>query len=181
MNPVFFWLFIGLSFCVILSAIFVISCKRPLSSAIFLILHLVGIGIMYLMLDATLIAIMQWLVYAGAIMVLFVFVIMLFQLRDTREEWIHSFDFRITGRNLFRIALTGVILGFLFKFMVIDQRLFYSTGFIDIPALEGGLRTVSSLVFSKYLFVFEVLSIVLLVALMGAILLARRVKKDASH
>jgi len=142
-------------------------------------MQMIGMGIMYLMLDGPLIAVMQWLVYAGAIMVLFVFVILLFQLRDAREEWIQSFDFRITGRNLFRIVMTGVVLGFLFKFMVLDKNVFQSSHLIKILPLQGSIRGVSTLIFTKYLVVFEVLSLVLLVALIGAILLARRIKKDA--
>jgi NADH-quinone oxidoreductase subunit J len=179
MNPVYYWMFLGVSFFIILTAIFVISCKRPLSSAIFLVLQLVSVGVLYIMLDAPLIAALQWLVYAGAIMVLFVFVILLFQLRDTREEWIQSFDFRITGRNLFRIALSGVILGFLFKFMVVDKQLFQATQLMTLEPLTGGIRAVATLVFTKYLVVFEILSFVLLAALLGAILLARRSKQDA--
>ena len=180
MSPIYFWIFVGVSFFVILSAIFVITCKRPLSSAICLVLQLMGSGVLYLMMDGPLIAVMQWLVYAGAIMVLFVFVILLFQLRDTREEWIQSFDFRITGRNLFRIALAGVVLGFLFKFMVLDKHVFQSTRLVDIQPLVGGVQGVSTLIFTKYMVVFEVLSLVLLVALLGAILLARRGKQHGS-
>lgn len=178
MSSLYFWIFIGTSFFVILSALFVITCKRPLSSAIFLVLQLIASGVMYLMMDGPLIAVMQWLVYAGAIMVLFVFVVLLFQLRDTREQWIQSFDFRVTGRNLFRITLVGVVLGFLFKFMVLDKHLFQTTRLVDVQPLSGGVKDVSILIFTKYGVVFEVLSLVLLAALLGTILLARRVKHE---
>lgn len=160
----------------IFTAVLVITAKRPLMSALFLIIELVGLGVLYLMLDAPLVAAMQWLVYAGAIMVLFIFVIMLFKFHEVSPT-APSSSTLLSTRGIIVVLVGGLFLGILFKVLVMDFKVFQASGLAYPPVDQSSastLQSVAMLLFSKHVFVFEILSVVLLAALVGAILLARR-------
>ncbi|MFQ5870075.1 MAG: NADH-quinone oxidoreductase subunit J [Candidatus Zixiibacteriota bacterium] len=160
--------FIILGLAAIVSAIMVISFRNPMASAIALIVTLCSIAGLFAIMGATFVAALQVIVYAGAIMVLFLFVIMLLNLK--RDEF---------GPDKSKIQKTlAIILGVL---LVVEVGIFIQAGLGDFgpgPAGDKGSFTsiteLSSLLFTKYLFPFEVTSLLLLVAIVGAVILAKK-------
>ncbi len=150
-------------------AILVISHRNPVASALFLIATMVSLAILFLALNAPFLAAVQIIVYAGAIMVLFLFVIMLLNLR--RDEF---GDERRRAQRFF-----GILFGFLFLILLataIDVGL--STFGHPEPTTgtlaPAGVEKLAELLYTKYLFPFELASILLLVAIVGAIVMAKR-------
>lgn len=151
------------------SAIMLILQKNPVYSALLLILHFLALAGLYLLLNAQFIAVLQILVYAGAIMVLFVFVIMLLNLQN--EEALKD------PFNLKRIIATilGVILLLQFGvFFFIKAK--YDLDIQPSPnSIEAGsVKKIGELLFTTYLIPFEITSFVLLVGIIAAIVLAKR-------
>ena len=163
MDLSFFTIF---SIIAIISAVNVIVQTHPISSALSLIGVMVSLAALYLLLGADFIAMAQIIVYAGAIMVLFVFVIMLL---NTGGE---------TGMNVRRtvqVAGLPALLAFAAVLCYSLQR-FYPSG---IRATFGGFNqgdahSIGNALFKQYLLPFEVTSILILVAILGAIVLARK-------
>jgi len=163
-------LFIGLAVGSVITAILVIVQRNPVASAIYLIITFFCLAGIYLLLNAQFIAIIQVLVYAGAIMVLFLFVIMLLNLE--REKKI------ITPYRLPRVlgVFLGIVLlaqiGMIFNSVLLEG----SRG--DFPpekvAALGNTEVVARLLFTDFLLPFEITSVLLLVAIIGAIVLAKR-------
>jgi len=151
------------------TAVLMVVQRNPVMSAIYLIANFFSLATLYLLLRAQLLAILQILVYAGAIMVLVIFVIMLLNLGDE-----HALSERVD----FRI-LIGVVLAFAF----LMEMLFILTGLGgDIASRTmhpkaGEIGTVESMgtaLFNTFLLPFEVTSLLLLTAIVGAVLLARK-------
>ena len=168
-SPVFFSLFAGIA---IACALMVILNKNPVSSAFSLVLVFFSFAGIYALLDAHLIAAMQVLVYAGAIMVLFIFVIMLLN-ADTP-----SFDL---GRSHFALRvvapLGGAVLLGLF-FLVFQKStiapLPSAVTPAQVEAAGGNSRVLSEMLFSEYILPFELTSVLLLCAIVGAVAIAKR-------
>lgn len=162
MDLIFFYFFAGLS---LVSGLLVISFRNTLSSAISLVVCLFGIACLFALLNAHFLAAMQVLVYAGAIMVLFVFVIMLLDL----------------GRkDLLKIKMTfasvvGILFGaYLGVFLVLRLGNFSEPFPLSLSDDYGTVRGVARLLFTDYLIPFEAVSILLLVAIVGAVVLAKK-------
>ena len=152
----------------IAGAILVISMRSPVSSAIALIFVLFAIAGLFALVGALFIAALQIIVYAGAIMVLFLFIIMLLNLREeliSREE-----------KRFSRILGTALGIGFLFEIGLFVRR-GLSEGsralYSQLPYNPSSIEQTSEGLFTRYLFAFEITSILLLVAIVGAIMLAR--------
>ena len=140
-----------------------ISARRPLRAAIGLLVHIISLAGMFLTLDAQLLAAIQLLVYAGAVVVLFVFVIMLI---GPGSE-VGPIQGRFASRTL-SLAVT----------IAIVTAVSTSLAYFDLPwgAISEDFGTVEGLgmaIYSKALVPFEVISITLLVAIVGAIAIAR--------
>jgi len=163
-------LFIILAAATAVTALLVILQRNPVTSAIFLILTFFSLAGIYLLLYAEFIAIIQILVYAGAIMVLFLFVIMLLNLEQEK---------RFLARNRLQKAL-GIFLGFVLlgQFAVVFQAAFFEGTRGAFPpekvAALGNTELVARLLFTDFLLPFEITSVLLLVAIIGAIVLAKR-------
>ena len=151
-----------------IGALLVIFLREPIHSALALILVMVSLAVLYLLLGAEFIAAVQIIVYAGAIMVLFIIVIML--LNAGEEE----------RTNLSKMArYAGLPLGI---FLTLDLVYWLSHAAHAAPAATGAVGTVGAdptrdlafLLFRSYLFPFEITSIVILIALLGALVLAKR-------
>lgn len=157
-------LFIGLALIAIVSALSMLASRDAVYSALFLVLNFLTVATFYLLLHAAFIAMVQITVYAGAIMVLFLFVIML--LGTEREQIGASIRWQLPVAILLGVGLaTELIIG-----------LSRSTGaeLGQLPALPesfGSPASVGRLLFSEYLIPFEVVSILLLVAMVGTIVL----------
>jgi NADH-quinone oxidoreductase subunit J len=157
-----------IAFVAIFAALMVVFHRNPMVSVVFLIVNLVCVALFFLFLQAQFLFAIQMIVYAGAIMVLFVFVVMLLNLR--REE-----ESRPGGRIQKILAyvggplLVGVLWSALWRRTTLPEAFTggYGVGF-------GSAEDTGRLLFSEYLFAFEAASVLLLVAMIGAVLLARR-------
>lgn len=152
----------------ILSAIAMILQRHPVSSALALIGVMGSLAILYLLLGAPFIAAAQLIVYAGAIMVLFLFVIMLLNAGAEPRPIRQSIIARLLGVPL-GLALIG-ILGFLIHKTVPPDSV--AVRFADAKA--GSPQDVGRALFTQYLLPFEVTSVLVLIAILGAVVLARK-------
>ena len=140
--------------------------KHPISSALSLVGVMASLAVLYLMLGAEFIAMAQIIVYAGAVMVLFVFVIML--LNAGIEEHRGAPGPRRFSACRPCCALFGLLCYFV-------QRWFPNTGFVKFGDFTGGgAQQVGYALFTDYLLPFEVTSVLILIAIIGAIVLARK-------
>ena len=161
MVAILFILFAGLA---IGCAISMVAQRNPLYSAISLIGVFVGLACLYVMLAAPFIAAVQVIVYAGAIMVLVVFVIML--LNAGVEEQTKG------SRVAIVFGVPGMLLGSLLIAWVVLKH--SGTGDVAVGALPGAPNVIGQLLFHEFLLPFEVTSVLILIAIMGAVVLASR-------
>ncbi len=145
-------------------AINLLAQSHPISSALSLVVVMASLAVEYLLLGAEFVAAVQVIVYAGAVMVLFVFVIML--LNAGEEE-------RTKGSKVALVlGVPGVLAGGLLVAWVLIQRT--GTQEVALGALPGFPKTIGTLLFHEFLLPFEVTSILVLIAIMGAVVLASR-------
>ncbi len=163
MGQGFFLLFAAVS---VITALTVVLARNPIHSALALMACFLQISAIFVLLGAPLLAVIQIFVYVGAIMVLFLFVIMMI---DVREAVLQRF---LPGGNLPALVLLG-LLGIEMLALVLWSDRFSVT---EPIAVSGGdeVRQLGTTLFADYLLPFEVASIILLAALVGAIVLARR-------
>jgi NADH-quinone oxidoreductase subunit J len=140
--------------------------RKTINSALSLIVVMGSLALIYLLLGAEFVAIIQVIIYAGAIMVLFIFVIML--LNAGAEEQARG------SQVATYIGIPGLILGGVIGVIVLMQHGPKGKTMIPIGALYGPADQVGMMLFTKYLLAFEVTSILVLIAIMGAVVLARR-------
>ena len=159
--------FLVLAAVAVAGAVSLILQREPIHSALSLIAVMVALAGLYLLQGAEFIAAVQIIVYGGAIMVLFVFVIML--LNAGEEE----------RTNVSRMArLVGVPLGIAFL-VEVAYGIGRATALLGPAVAEAvSTRDLSTLLFREYVFPFELTSILILIALLGALLLARREDSD---
>jgi len=163
-------LFTVLAVGTVITAILVIIQRNPVASAIYLIITLFCLAGVYLLLNAQFIAIIQVLVYAGAIMVLFLFVIMLLNLEKEKKLITRHRLQKVLGVFLGIILLA--LIGMIFNSVLLEG----SKGKFppEKVAALGNTEVVARLLFTDYLLPFEITSVLLLVAIIGAIVLAKR-------
>jgi NADH-quinone oxidoreductase subunit J len=158
----------AVGFVSVLSALMVTLHPNPMVSVLFLIVNLFCMALFFLILQAQTLAALQVIVYAGAIMVLFVFVIMLLNLRA--EQGLR------TGRGAQRWAALAFSAAFAaLLFYALRHR--HGMTFVEPqPFLEGfgTARDLGSLLFGEYLFATEAASVLLIAAMVGAVILAKR-------
>jgi NADH-quinone oxidoreductase subunit J len=160
-------LFAVFAFIAVLCGISVVVQTRPISSALSLIGVMGSLAVLYLLLGAEFIAAAQMIVYAGAIMVLFVFVIMLLNAGAEKRVCGRSKLVKWLGIPLFAALLC--ILSFLI------QALLPRTVGVRFGAFtSAGGGEVGNVLFTQYLFAFEALSVLILVAILGAVVLGRK-------
>ncbi len=158
----------AIGFVAILSALLIVMHPNPMVSVLFLILHLFCIALFYLMLQAQVLAALQVIVYAGAIMVLFVFVVMLLNLKA--EEGLHVAG----GPQRWGAIGLGVLFAGLMFYAIQNRRdrpYFAPGSFVEG---FGTARDLGALLYGKYVFAFEAASILLVAAMVGAVILAKR-------
>jgi NADH-quinone oxidoreductase subunit J len=159
-------LFLALAGLAVLSALGMLLSRNAIYSALYLILNFIVVAIMYLTLNAPFIAIVQITVYTGAIMVLFVFVIMLLGAEQIGSN--HP------GKWFLPLAIfLGALLLTETLYIVFSQsNLLPATA--EITSQFGSPQAIGSLLFNQYMLPFEVTSVLLLVAMIGAIVLTKR-------
>jgi NADH-quinone oxidoreductase subunit J len=167
MEALLFYSFAGI---IVISSLMVIFKKNPVHSALFLILTFFCLAGIYLLLNAQLIAAVQVIVYAGAIMVLFLFVIMLLNLeREVASPGGHGLQ-----------KLSAIVLSILLAVSlgsIMTAKFF--TGIKGAYSPEkvnaiGNSEVIGRLLFTDFLLPFEITSVLLLIAIIGAIILAKK-------
>src|ERR1700739_3926407 len=157
-------LFIVFGLLCVAGAINLLVQRHPINSALSLVVVMASLALIYLLLGAEFVAAVQVIVYAGAVMVLFVFVIML--LNAGEEE-------RTKGSHVALIlGVPGVLASGLLVAWVLLQRT--DTHAVALGALPGFPKTIGNLLFHDFLLPFEVTSVLVLIAIMGAVVLASR-------
>jgi len=160
--------FIIVALVAIVSSILVVTCKNPVNSALSLIMAFFCLATFYVMLDAPFMAAIQVIVYAGAIMVLIVFVIMLLNLRTE------------TGMRYRHAVAIGSMVGFMtlieILYFLLRSELTGTRGGMDKELIErvGHTELIGRSMFTDFLLPFEITSILLLIAIIGAVVLAKR-------
>lgn len=164
------FVFYGAAAVVLLGASMVLVLANPLRAAMALILSLGGLAVVYVLLHAQFVAVMQLLVYAGAILVLFVFVIMLLNLEDPaiKRSW-HWVAGAFVG--------IGAISFVLARGLHVQADAFTKSGkpmFNALPAGFGSVEQVGEQIMTTFVLPFEMLSVLLLVAVVGAVVISKK-------
>jgi NADH-quinone oxidoreductase subunit J len=156
-----FWFF---SIAMLLCGVLVIVNRNPVTSAMFLILLFFFMAGLFVLLEAFFLAAIQILVYAGAVMVLFLFVIMLLDIKAAQKkrfQWMAAIG---------ALAIGGALV---WQFLTIFSDPIARVGKPD-GALEGTTREVAVSLFQKYALPFEIAALILLVAMIGVVLLSKK-------
>lgn len=156
------------AFAIIVLSILVITRKNPIHSVLWMLLLFFHIASLYLFLNAEFLAAIQLIVYAGGILVLFLFAVLLVNVRE--ELRINRFIGAWPTGLTFAIGLLVVIL-ISIKSFVLGRPGIYS---IDFIRKESHIKALGKLLYTDFLYPFEVASLILLVAIIGAIVLAKR-------
>jgi NADH-quinone oxidoreductase subunit J len=159
-------LFIAFAALLVGCSLMVILHKNPVTSALFLVLAFCSLAGIYLLLHAEFVAMVQIIVYAGAIMVLFLFVIMYLNLRRDVEHGVHIALRRGVGWAL------GIVL-LVEGWMLLARRWAPGPIATEPVAPVGNTQAIGQELYTRYLFPFEITSMLLLVAMVGAVVIAR--------
>jgi NADH-quinone oxidoreductase subunit J len=162
-TPFFFYLF---AVIMLVGGILVITCKNAVHSALALIVALLAQASIYLMLYAPFVAGVQIILYAGGIMVLFLFVIMLVSIERSMKE--RQFNSQWVAGIIAATALGGLFIAVYMKGTNI---------FPDhvLPVVENdNTQKVATMLYGQYMFAFEIASLLLLVAIIGAVVMAKK-------
>jgi NADH-quinone oxidoreductase subunit J len=160
----------------VFGAVMMIAQRNPVASVLYLILSFVAQAVLYVQLGALFVGAMLIIVYAGAILVLFLFVIMLLNLRSTDDLGQHSSLLSRTAK----LTLGGLLL---VELVFITREVFVGLAQGTMAAGStlgdfGSVRSVSMLLFTKYLYPFELTGVLMLIAVVGAVVMARKEQDD---
>jgi NADH-quinone oxidoreductase subunit J len=162
-------LFLVVAVLTVIAALTVVLHPNPVKSALALVVTLFLLAVVFVLLEAHMIAALQIIVYAGAIMVLFLFVIMLLNLQQEDPE---------RGRRHYPLRalawLAGIVLAGELAFLTRGPVVGTSGA---VPAGYGGAKAVARALYTDFLLPFELTSILLLVAVVGAVVLAQRQRR----
>jgi len=160
MEPVLFVIFGAIATG---GAIMVVTRKHPMASALYLILTLFAVAALFVLRQAHFLAAIQVIVYAGAVVVLFIFVIMLINVPENKLP-----VERVTGIRFLGVLVAGLLI---LESALVARRF----GMGATPAADSGsVQAVGRALFTDYLLAFEITSVLLLAAMIGAITLAKR-------
>ena len=154
-------------------ALGVVLARNPVHAALFLVLTLVSVAVLFLLQDAELVAAVQVIVYASAIVVLFLFVIMLLGVGKSDDLSIEPFPIQRPLAAVVGVGLAGLLIAAVVRArdtIVIGSEPLKSDGDNNIQQLAENL-------FTDHVFAFEFTSILLIVAVAGTVLLSRKTKK----
>jgi len=167
---ILFYLFAAVA---VLASLLVIAQRNPIYSVLFLIASFGALSGLYVLLEAPFVAVIQIIVYAGAIMVLFLFVVMLLNAphEDTEEDLERGVRPPSAGRvRVFGALLAIALVGELIWVVLASRR----APIAIAGAGVSSVRAIGRTLFTDYAFPFEVTSVLILVALVGSVVLARR-------
>ncbi len=177
-----FFVFVCAALMILGGAVGVIISQHPVHAALSLILTLFGVAVLYVAQDAHFLAAVQVIVYAGAIVVLFLFVIMLLGVDSAEDLRIEPIPVQRPLAAIVALGIVGVI-----SAAIVQARSTIASGTrsgIDIPTVsgdtDGNIRQLARDLFSDHVFAFELTSVLLVVAVVGTVLLARRPDKSGA-
>ena len=162
------YIFYFLAMLTFFSACGVILVQNPIYSALFLAISMIAVSAIFVTLDAAFVAGVQLIVYAGAVMVLFVMVLMLF---DLKHE-VDAFSKGIISGAL-KLSSVGVILGLILGSIYMSADMVFNNQAVPVSANLDPVKGLSQLLFGNYIFGFEVIGGLLLVIAIGAVTLSR--------
>lgn len=163
--------FLALSAMTLICALMVVISRNPIYSVLYLILTMVSLTGHYVLLQAQFIATVNIIVYAGAIMVLFLFVLMLLNM-NTSNEPNKSIPWKLIG-GLIGAMMLGTI------FMLLDKKLTgNSFPMAGVPEDFGYLKPLGAMLFKRYVLPFELASILFIAAMVGVVFLGSKDKKS---
>ena len=169
-------LFFAPASLIIIGALIVIFARNPVHNAMGLVMTLVSLAIIYITLNATFVAMVQMLVYAGAVMTLFLFVIMMIGV-DKKEQSTDS----IKGQT-FLVSGVFLILVSLLAYVAVSSDFKWDLWFAPVEySVEGTPQLIAGSLFTEWILPFEIISILLIVATAAAIALAYDIKKRNSN
>ena len=160
-------LFYAFAFLTLACGLFVVAnpfSRNPVTSAMFLVLTIVSMAGLFVLLHAFFLAAVQVLVYAGAVMVLFLFVIMLLDLKEEERRKVKKLGL-VAG-----LISVGAIVAIFVRSLLATQP----GKDLPAPTAIGDTATLGKMLFTNYLLPFEIVSILLLVAMVGVILLSKK-------
>ncbi len=159
-------IFYVLGFLAVLAGVSVIISRKPIISALFLVFNMLCLAGLYAQLDAHLIAVLQIMVYAGVIMALVLFVIMLLNLREKRGVLSkHRVTLQIIGIALLATLMVSVV-GLVNVELISNAK--------EAAPDFGTVRAIGKILFTDYLLPFEIASVLLLAAIVGAVILSKK-------
>ena len=171
-ESVLFYLLSGLA---VAASALVIGQRNPMYSVLLLIVSFAALAGLYIVLDAPFVAMAQMIIYAGAIMVLFLFVVMLLNAaQEDAAEWDRLHPLRRPGIARVGVLLAVVLVGQLAWALAKIVELDTPVGARADGAVVASVRELGRVLFTDYAFAFEATSVLILVAMVGAVVLARR-------
>lgn len=166
MEQIFFYIF---SIVAVITALCVVSVRNPVHSAFFLILCLLQVAAVFILLRSPFLAAVQVFIYVGAVMVLFLFAVMVLDIGEEKfGDYLHS---QSIPAAIVVLALLGSL-----GYFAWNGKLTAPLGIYTEAVLAKNTEVIGKSMFTQYIFPFEVVSLLLLVALMGAVVLVRREK-----
>jgi NADH-quinone oxidoreductase subunit J len=172
-NPEAF-LFWFLAIVTVCSGLAVVLMTNPVYAALSLAMTMVGVAAVFVTLNAYFLAGVQLIVYAGAVMVLFVMVLMLFDLKAEIQAFSRG---KLSG--FLKIGSVAMLGGLVIGAIVMSSNSLLGNNLPDLVVEDDGSKQLGKLLFSKYLFGFEALGVLLMVVAVGAVALAR--SKGGTH
>jgi len=158
------YLFIILGFFAVLSALMVVFAKNPIHSILYLVLTFFAIAGEYVLLNAQFLAIVNIIVYAGAIMVLFLFVVMLMNLNEETEP----------HKSMFRKLIAVITAGLLMIVLVGSLKGADTMTIKPFSNNTGLIENLGKVLFNQFLLPFEVSAVLFLAAMVGAVMLGKK-------
>ncbi len=168
-------LFYVLSGLAVAASALVIGQRNPMYSVLLLIVSFAALAGLYIVLDAPFVAMAQMIIYAGAIMVLFLFVVMLLNApQEDAAGWDRTHPLRRPGVARIGVLLAVVLVAELGWALTRVVALDTPVGARADGAVVGSVRELGKVLFTDYAFAFEATSVLILVAMVGAVVLARK-------
>ena len=171
-EAILFW---TLSVLILGLGIMVVSAKSAVHSVLFLVMNFLLVAVLYVTLNAEFVAVIQVLVYAGGIVVLYLFVVMLVNLKKEPERFADPRRLARTGLVLSGLVLAGIVVAVVSSVLRNSGDVAAGAGLgSSTPFVSGNTEQLGWVLYTSYLVPFELASMLLLVAMVGAIVLAKR-------
>ncbi|MBS3907515.1 MAG: NADH-quinone oxidoreductase subunit J [Syntrophaceae bacterium] len=169
LGVLFQWvIFLGMAFVSIVASLLVITRKNPIHSALFMVLALLCVAVLYVLLHSPFIAIIQVIVYAGAIVMLIIFVIMLLDLETELRSRLKIGYSKVIGGFVAVLFLFGIF------YAVVAKSPTGQTGSYTTEKMAGNVKAVGEVLFTEYLLPFEIVAVLLVTAIIGAVILTKK-------